>query len=174
MVCAVPRFMFAATLEFVGPDTVQTNTEALYRLVLDTEGEKLNALEGEIHIPEEVTLADIDTESSIFGPWIEEPSYESSSRTLRFSGIVPGGILTPSGTVLSFSIVHKTDRPFEIKMRSLRAALHDGKATPARIGAEPKIVRVSVYPQKEQYVKNFIGIMIACALIFIIRKRIST
>lgn len=58
----------------------------------------VNALEANIIVPENVEIESIKTTDSVINFWIEAPSFDKITNTIRFSGIIPGGfagVLSP-------------------------------------------------------------------------------
>lgn len=131
----------AAKLSFETKQPVQVSIGSEFKLdvTLDTEDQKLNAVEGLIAFPGDILeLQDIQIGNSVINFWVEKPAvYKKVSdifpQEIKFSGITPGGF---SGkTIQLFSIVFKTKKEGtdEVKFQNFNAMLHDGKGTPVTV-----------------------------------------
>ncbi len=80
----------AAFLYFdVSEPVFGTNAEVTLPLMLNTEGEAVNALEVAFRVPSELSFVDAMTGSSVVPTWVELPHTENN--VVTFSGIIPGG-----------------------------------------------------------------------------------
>jgi hypothetical protein len=110
--------------------------------MLDTEGEIINALEGEILFPEELLeLVEIRDGDSIINLWVERPSIELTGKVI-FSGIIPTGftgVLSPyyegygPGKIFSLIFVSKKEGQGTVVLENGKVLLHDGLGTPANV-----------------------------------------
>ena len=66
-------------------------------LLLDTEGQSINALDISIQVPELLKIKDISKNGSIIQLWVSEPSFYGGIITL--TGGIPSGTTTSKGTV---------------------------------------------------------------------------
>lgn len=103
-------------------------------VVLDTQGETINAVEGTIELPEGVTMVLLG--DSVVPLWVERPSVSS----LRFSGVIPGGFLGNNGTL--FSIVPAGTGKLTVTPRDVRAYRNDGTGSTVAITAVPLIAQL--------------------------------
>lgn len=111
-------------------------------LMLDTEGEIINAIEGEIIFPKELLeLREIRDGDSIINLWVEKPSVNISGQ-LMFSGIIPtgfAGVLSPyyegygPGKIFSLIFISKNKGEGIVDFESGKVLLHDGLGTPADV-----------------------------------------
>ena len=147
----------AATLELEsGSTAVGIGHEFVVDLLLDSQGESINAVEGSLTFAPE-TLLELKTVSdgdSIIPIWLEKPnaaSCEVFRCEYRFSGIIPGGftgVLSPyyeggrPGKILSFVFLNKGQRDLQIDLENPRVLLNDGKGTPAALRAKALIVKI--------------------------------
>lgn len=120
MVMLFPTSLWAArvSIETV-PISVGVGDQFLARIILHTEGEKLNAFEGTLEYPDTIKLSEIRTNNSAVSLWLEEPQDVDSA--VRFAGVVPGGVL--EGPHELFSIVFTAQ-----EMGTLQFALQDAQA----------------------------------------------
>lgn len=97
-------------------------------LRLDTEGEIINAIEGEIRLPEIISMESIKDGNSIISFWVEQPRIENT-KTIIFSGIVPGGSEINNGEIFSFTAKTNSEGVGSIGFSSAHVLLHDGQGT---------------------------------------------
>ncbi|MEK7608473.1 MAG: cohesin domain-containing protein [Patescibacteria group bacterium] len=125
---------------FLSPDdgsfTVQnTLTTAV---ILDTEGESVNAFELFIKFPpDKLQVVSPSTGQSIVGVWVDQPTFNNQTGRIEFKGGVPGGIVTDRGVIASITFRAKgvgeaIVRPTE----DSRIFRNDGKATDVFKGAK--------------------------------------
>lgn len=99
------------------------------RVVIDTQGEPINAVEGELDLPggaAEVLLGD-----SVVPLWAERPGTGS----LRFSGVIPGGFVGDRGTILVARAARAGKA--QVVVRDLKAYRNDGAGTLAAVLSVP-------------------------------------
>lgn len=86
----------------------------------------VNALQGALDVPADVSIADLADAGSFVQFWIEKPKFADGRIT--FAGIVPGGF-SGEGVVLRF---RTRDDPARITIdkKATQALLHDGEGTP--------------------------------------------
>jgi GxxExxY protein len=112
---------------------VSINQQFKVDVILDTENESINAIEGKIIFPSDLLeLKDINEANSIVNFWIDNPQIamnkNASSNEVIFSGIVPGGY---TGRGLIFSMVFQTKKAGEglIEIKDIKALLNDGRGS---------------------------------------------
>ncbi len=103
----------------VGQDTSIT-------LKIDTQGQLINAIEGDVLLPSDLQLVDIFDNGSIISFWVEKP--ENKNNIVHFSGITPGGFM---GQGILFKILVKagSSGSRQITLGNLSAYLSDGQGT---------------------------------------------
>lgn len=111
-------------------------------LMLDTEGEIINAIEGEIAFPKDLLeIKEIRDGDSIINLWVERPSIKSTDRVV-FSGIIPtgfAGVLSPyyegerPGKIFSLIFISRSEGEGTVDLKDGKVLLHDGLGTPANI-----------------------------------------
>jgi hypothetical protein len=94
---ALPATSFAARLYFVVPQgTVHVGDVVPVDLMLDPEGDDVNALEGTVLVSSSLAIIGIKEEGSVVSLWVEGPGIAAQSSV--FSGVIPGGfrgVLSP-------------------------------------------------------------------------------
>lgn len=95
-----PFLAQAATFHFDHPYEVRSE-ETVITVLLDTSGDKVNAVGGSFTLPKGLTLSKISTGGSILVLWVEQP--KETNGTVSFSGIIPGGFIG-DGKLFSFTL----------------------------------------------------------------------
>jgi len=89
LVFGVPAVQ-AVSLKIDGPlEPVLVNQDFRVDLLVDAEGEDINAVGGKVAWPSELEIRSILTAESIVSLWAQRPYYDGES--LIFSGVMPGG-----------------------------------------------------------------------------------
>ncbi|OGN27583.1 MAG: hypothetical protein A2941_01130 [Candidatus Yanofskybacteria bacterium RIFCSPLOWO2_01_FULL_49_17] len=83
------------------PATYMVGDDFSLSLILDTEGQSVNAVDINILVPKLLRVKDISKDGSILQLWLNEPSFLSaaSGMTIHLAGGIPGGAITSKGTV---------------------------------------------------------------------------
>lgn len=69
-------------------------------ILMNTRGNSVNAIELTIQFdPRTLAIVNPSGGKSIVGIWVEPPSYDNSKGTVRFAGMIPGGIVANSGLI---------------------------------------------------------------------------
>jgi len=124
----------AAQLNLVSPtQEIGIDQQFQVDLILNTEGEEINAVEGKILFPKDLfELKEIRDGNSIINFWVERPKTESNNQII-FSGIIPGGYIGEKGLILSAIFQSKNEGESTIEIREAKVLLNDGKGTPAEL-----------------------------------------
>lgn len=128
---------------FFEPDIKEMGVgqEFIIHLMINTQEETINALEGKIIFPDDILkLKDIQEGGSIISLWIDKPFLENNEIT--FSGIIPAGfsgIMQPyqendllPGEIISLIFVSQQKGEGNINFKDGKILLHDGKGTPVK------------------------------------------
>ena len=140
----MPILSFAAELNLIS-QTQEINTDQQFQvdLILNTEGEQINAVEGKIVFPEDLLeVKEIRDGNSIINFWIERPwilrqtdakPERKTDADIVFSGIVPGGYNGSQGLILSIIFLAKKGGSGLIEIQNAKTLLNDGKGTEAQL-----------------------------------------
>ena len=134
----------------VSKKTVQTSNMFEVVLMLDTEEETINAIEGSVSFSRNLILKQIHGGNSLVGLWVEPPTAEGDH--VVFAGIIPGGYLGELGPnwegarpcrvfSLLFEAGEEGDAWIQVDREST-VLLHDGKGTEAHVTVEDTNVKV--------------------------------
>jgi len=106
-------------------------------VVLNTNGEEINAVEGKIIFPSDLLkLKEIRDANSIISFWVDKPKLESDGQ-IAFSGIIPGGYRGPKGLLLTLIFVSKKEGQGTIELQNAKTLLNDGNGTEAALSIAP-------------------------------------
>ncbi len=128
----LPSISQAAELKLSSPiHELSVNQQFQVDLVLDTEKEEINAVEGKVIFPENLLeLKEIRDGNSIINFWIERPKVKSGNQ-IAFSGIIPGGYTGKKGLIFSAIFQSKNKGESTIEIQEAKTLLNDGKGTQA-------------------------------------------
>ena len=126
----------AASLDLnVGKNILQTGEDFTLTVSLNTEGDSINTLAGDLNYDNNFIQAEaINLGASFISFWVEKPELKTPG-TIHFSGITPGGIFSSGGEV--FKVIFKTKNAGDtvLALNNANLFLNDGKGTiiPAKI-----------------------------------------
>ena len=121
----------AASLQ-ISPSTgiYTAGTSFTARIVVNTQGQPINAAEGEISFnPDDLSVLSISKAGSIFTLWTREPEFSNASGRVNFGGGSPSGYTGGAGTVMTITFLtkHAGTTNVTYAVGSILAA--DGKGT---------------------------------------------
>lgn len=126
-----PGISHAAKLYVETSSNAAKNTEARLEVRIDTQGEVVNALSGEIVIPKELEVSKIYDGDSAVVLWVEKPTLREDSHKISFSGLTPGGI---SGNRPLFSFFVKGDvGVYSLQATNVSIFKNDGQGSPVKV-----------------------------------------
>jgi hypothetical protein len=140
----MPTLASAAELNLIS-QTQEINVGQQFQVdvVLNTESEQINAIEGKIVFPNELLeVKEIRDGNSIVNFWIERPwaLHQTDAKPERktdaaivFSGIVPGGYNGRQGLILSITFLAKKEGSGLMEIQKAKTLLNDGKGTEAKL-----------------------------------------
>lgn len=122
----------AAEIGFAAPKVeFALEEEFAVSVFLNTNGEPINALEGEIVYPANLLeLKEVRDGNSVINLWIEKP-HSVAGNTIVFSGITPGGYNGDHGLLLTAIFRTKTSGSGAVVLSKTAALVADGAGTPA-------------------------------------------
>lgn len=139
-----PLAAHAAVLSLVADhSSTEINQPVRVDVQLDTQGEDANAIQGQVVFPEnQLQILNITDGSSPFSFWIQAPA-ETSSGTISFSGIVPGGFEGAASSVLSIWFLPVAPGPAAISFDDVQLLRNDGQGSSMVVATMPATVVVS-------------------------------
>ena len=140
----------AVTLYFVPQSqTVYQNDSFIVSLMVDTENEEINAIEGYLSFPQDkLEIVDIGKGESVLNLWVKEPSFSNQTGEINFIGGIPEGF-NGKGKLISIifrgisNIISTESVSLSFKKDS-RVLLNDGEGTSASLNfkkAEYEIIK---------------------------------
>lgn len=139
--------VFAAELFFASEydSAVRVGEEFELSLLLNTQGEYINALEGTVNIPARLEARSINSGNSFINLWIQPLRIEKNK--IYFAGIVPGGYVGERGTVFSVMLRARDMGTNIVTVEKAQALLNDGLGTAARLVTRRQTIIVSAPSQ---------------------------
>ncbi len=105
-------------------------------ILLNSEDESLNAVEGSISVHSSLgDVLSVTDSGSIVTYWVNPPKWDNQSRTISFSGTIPGGYSGNAGILFSLVLPAYSGQNFSnaITFNSISALRNDGLGSSARI-----------------------------------------
>lgn len=104
-------------------------------IAIDTQGQSVNAVEFHLTFdPREFLVKSIDDGGSVVDVWVVPPTFSNDAGTIDLSGIIPGGITTANGKIVSLSVIPKGPSIAKgFSLESGQVLANDGKGTPAAL-----------------------------------------
>jgi len=121
----------------VSDENIGLNTKFEVEIFINTQGESVNAIEGQIIFPSDILeLKEIRDANSIINFWIDKPENNLSGQ-VNFSGIIPGGYQGERGLLFSLIFLSKNQGRGTINIQATKALLNDGNGTAALLSISP-------------------------------------
>jgi hypothetical protein len=119
----------------ISPARAATLSISSGTISIDTAGQRINAIE--VHLtfdPQKMLIENLNTGGSVVNFWVQSPTVSNRAGTIDLSGIIPGGLTTAKGTIVSFNAVSlQPGAVAQFNIVSAQALLNDGKGTPAAL-----------------------------------------
>ncbi len=136
---AVPCVIHAATLHIVADKNVASIGEPIrVEVTLDTQGESVNTVQSEILFPaDRFRVTAINDGASIINFWITPP-IASTSGEINFAGIISGGYVGSSGSLISFVLTPLASGSGTIEIATATVLRNNGQgsALPVTLASE--------------------------------------
>jgi hypothetical protein len=130
---------FASAPNSVSPTDITVSVP----IFLDTEGERINVVAGEVTVPASLEFMSIESGNSSVNLWIEPPMYNEKNRTIKFSGMIPGGVVSADTKLFSIKVLSEISQVVDLTFSDVIALRHDGLATPAQVTDSPQQLNFS-------------------------------
>lgn len=136
-VLVIPQSALAARVSF-SPSEQLSKQDKPYAttVVLHTEGENINAIEGTIKLDSRLgTNIQLSDSGSIVTYWIAKPVLNGEQNVIQFSGAIPGGYTGNAGILFSIILPAHSGEPIEraISVSDFKALRNDGVGSSARV-----------------------------------------
>ena len=125
--------VFASKIYFEPSKIDSINNEYLVEVLLDSESEMINALDGKLIFPDDILeIKEIHDGNSNINFWIQSPKSKQKGEIV-FSGITPGGIT--GNKLLIFSVIFRqlNNKDGKISVNDIKILKNDGEGTEAKV-----------------------------------------
>lgn len=139
-VILLPGTVLGVSMSFEPSDVVSNQAKPFSTtLVLTAENESINAVDGTLIISEEfgsdITVSD---SGSIVTYWVMRPTYDAATRTIKFSGTIPGGFDGQAGILFSIILPAHSGSSVDnaVVVAEANSYLNDGLGTQAKVSTK--------------------------------------
>lgn len=137
MLWLIPNVVLGVEMSFEPSNVVSNQSQSFTTtLLLSTNEQSVNAVEGTLLVAKElgdnITISD---SGSIITYWVSRPEWDPTSRTIKFSGTVPGGYTGQSGILFSVLLPPHNGGSVSnaVVVGQSNVYLNDGMGTPAQV-----------------------------------------
>src|SRR3989304_7978924 len=117
---------------------------------VNTEGELVNAIEGEVIFPPDLEFVEIRDGNSILNLWIKRPQLKEAGQ-VSFAGVIPGGYFGGRGYLFSLILRARREGSITITTSDEKILLNDGQGSPTGVRRAPLSVNVSERAITEEF-----------------------
>ncbi len=117
------------------------NEDILVHVLLDTNNQSINAVEGNIVVDDVFTIKDIKDGDSNINLWLNRPTDDMN--TVSFSGIVTGGINSPKTKIFSMVLNAKQEGSGFVQAGDIKVLQNDGKGSALETSIESAQIEIS-------------------------------
>jgi len=129
----------AAQLEVQIPSTIGVSDSFILPVMLDSQGENINAIEGNLQFPSNLILKEIREGSSVITFWVDTPKVEGN--VIHFSGVTPGGF-NGKGEVFTLVFTANNSSGGSFTLSGARALLSDGQGTETKLTLGSSVLNI--------------------------------
>ena len=144
--------VFGAEIFMEGPKEVGVNQQFQADIFIDTKGDSINAIEGELEFSRGfLGIKEISDGNSIVNFWIQRPKLTLDNKII-FSGIIPAGYL---GKGKIFFVVFQALKQGDasVDFGNLKILLNDGSGTSAQTNSARAFVKISNVKASEEILR---------------------
>lgn len=124
----------AARVYFNSENSIRTKSFFEADVIIDSQDEAINAVEGRIYFPDNLLeFVNIKESNSIINFWIDKP--RAAGNSIEFSGIVPGGY-TGQGDLFQIVFRTKSTGQGDLDFENVKVLLNDGFGTEASLSTD--------------------------------------
>lgn len=141
-------------------DTVYVGDTIAMEIRMNTEGQPINVVEGDLQLDshgELMEIKEISVSGSNITLWSRKPSLSEDRKTISFAGGIPGGFTQPDG--LLFKVFFQAKSPGKISFipRDVKSYINDGKGTLSAASSKsfsiPVVASSPDHQQKDEWVR---------------------
>lgn len=142
--CTVPMLANAAYFFAEGGKHTLVKGEEFGIVVsIDTDKERINAVEGQLVYPQDlIELVDVRDGNSVINFWLNRPK-KTAPGIVAFSGTTPGGFVDSKAFIFTAIFRAKKDGQNQIQLDSLQVLKNDGEGTAVPVQAQPFVISIS-------------------------------
>jgi len=114
-------------------------------VVLDTEGQTINVVEGTISVStglDIIAIKELSLADSVLSSWVRNPSWSEKDGTISFVGGTPGGFNQAKANLFKIFFTTKAGGTVTFSPLQIKAYSNDGLATPVEVKFQPATVFV--------------------------------
>jgi hypothetical protein len=115
-------------------------------VIINTEGELVNVVEGDINISNNLDLIDIkelSSADSVLSQWVRSPSWLKKDNTISFIGGLPGGFNQKTATLFRIYFTAKAAGQIILSPNNVKVYANDGLATPIGVHFTPLNITIN-------------------------------
>lgn len=116
------------------------NEDFLVHILLDTNGQMINAVEGTIAVDDLFTIKDIKDGDSNITFWLNRPQQDKNA--VSFSGIIPGGINSQKTKIVTMVLNAKEEGQGYIEAKEIKVLQNDGKGSSLEVATMPLKIEI--------------------------------
>lgn len=140
----LPQFVEAATITTSVSNEIHAQDIFIIDVSLDTEGQKLNTIEGDIVLNDSTKnfeIRDVSVAGSGFTLWPRKPSVSIDGKTISFIGGIPGGVVGKT-SLFKIIVFAKNSSELRISPKNIVGYVDDGKGTPVTVNSKDVVAHV--------------------------------
>jgi hypothetical protein len=125
-------------------------------IYIDTQKNNINAISVKINFdPKKLAIIKPSGGKSIFGIWVEPPTYDNKIGTVSLAGVIPGGITTSSGLIATMTFKVLASGTTTVKIIDYSSAnLNDGLGSEVRLTLTGATYTLSPVPPEGVFVSS--------------------
>lgn len=141
-----PTYVFGASVMLESTsDVLHVGDIVVLKVILNTEGEKINTVEGLISVAglsDSVVIKDFSVANTPFRLWPRSPSLSSDNTLISFVGGIPQGLKGENMLVFSIIVEAVKQGVATFDLKGVNVLLHDGKGTVITPKLSSKVIKV--------------------------------
>lgn len=132
---------------FTTPNTAEFLVGSTFEvpIYINTEGNSINTINVKLTFnPTKLSIVKPSGGKSIFGIWLEPPTYDNKNGTASFVGVVPNGIVTSSGLIATVTFKAMSVGQTRINITDYSSAnLNDGVGSNVKLNLSGSVININ-------------------------------
>jgi hypothetical protein len=155
MLCMMPVRVSAAKIFIDLPESpVSVGNTSLLKVMIDTEGEEINAVDGSFVYTTSKDITSLNTGGSILNLWPRKPSLQNG--VISFTGGATSGVYGNTLNLFTIAIKPSSTKPITIRFEKNTAYLNDGKGTAIPVSGKTLEIPVQISGIQENELASLI------------------